>query len=64
MNMDAVVGPLGKIALFLIGLRGSYNRLGGSVTIECYEDDKLVDQASSKAIWEQMYFGKDRLRDN
>ena len=64
MNMDAVVGPLGKIALFLIGLRGSYNRLGGSVKIECYEDDKLVDQASSKAIWEQMYFGKDRLRDS
>ena len=24
--------------------------------IENYEDDKLVDQASSKAIWEQMYF--------
>ena len=63
MNMDSVVGPIGKMALYLLGLRGSYNRIGGDVTIKHYENGVLVDEASSKAIWEQMYFGKDRLRD-
>ena len=28
-----------------------------------FKNDVLVDEASSKAVWEQMYFGKDRLRD-
>jgi hypothetical protein len=36
---------------------GAYLRFSGSVTVERYEDDKLVEQATDPGIWELMYLG-------
>jgi hypothetical protein len=36
---------------------GAYLRFSGSVTVEKYEDGKLVEQASDPGIWELMYLG-------
>ncbi len=48
--------------IWLLGLRGSYHRMGGTATLEYYESGGLVERVEAPAIWEQMYFGKDRLR--
>ncbi len=48
--------------IWLMGLRGSYHRIGGEVTLQVYEGDKLVEKMTAPAIYEQMYFGKDRKR--
>ena len=48
--------------IWLMGLRGSYHRVCGTATLEYFKDGKLQESISSPAIWEQMYFGKDKLR--
>lgn len=45
----------------LMGLDASYNRIEGLATLERFEDDRLVEIVSAPAIWELMYFGKDRI---
>jgi hypothetical protein len=61
-GMKSEVTPLQNVALLLIGLRGSYHRVGGTATIECYEGERLLEKIQAPAIWEQMYFGKDKIR--
>jgi hypothetical protein len=38
-------------------LDGAYLRFSGSVTVEKYTDDQLVETASDNGIWELMYLG-------
>jgi len=49
--------------IWLMGLRGSYHRIGGTVTLEVYENGEPVEKVTAPAIYEQMYFGKDRIRE-
>ena len=48
--------------VWLLGLRGSYHRAGGTATLKYYENGELKETSQGAAIWEQMYFGKDKLR--
>ena len=61
-GMKDLAKGLQYILIKLIGLDGSYHRAGGVVTLEKYVDNELVEKITSQAIWEQMYFGKDKLR--
>lgn len=47
-------------ANLLLGLDPSYNRMAGTATLERFEGGQVVESVSAPAIWEQMYFGKDR----
>ena len=49
-----------KLVLKLIGFDGSYLRFTGDVTINVTEHDAQPDQRKNTAIWELMYFGKNR----
>lgn len=40
-------------------LSPSYIRMTGTVTVERFEGDKVVEKLSENGIWEQMYFGLD-----
>jgi hypothetical protein len=62
MGMETQVNALQYVALWLMGLRGAYHRMGGVVTLERFEGEKLKERVHAPAIWEQMYFGKDRIR--
>ena len=48
--------------VWAIGLRGAYHRVAGQATLEYYEKGELKERCEAPAMWEQMYFGKDRLR--
>lgn len=40
-------------------LAPSYIRMVGTVTLEKYENDIVVETVTSPGLWEQMYFGLD-----
>ncbi len=42
-----------------VGLSPSYIRMVGTVTLERFEGDTVVEKLSENGIWEQMYFGLD-----
>lgn len=46
-----------KLALKLAGLDPTYTRVIGTVTLERFEDDAIVEQIQAPGLWEQMYFG-------
>ena len=48
--------------LKLLKLDGSYQRVSGIATLDKYENGKHIEHAESPAMWEQMYFERDRLR--
>ena len=47
-------------ARVLMGLDPSYHRLSGSAVLERFEGDAVAETVTAPALWEQMYFGKDR----
>lgn len=47
-------------ARLLMGLDPSYNRMAGTATLERFEKGEIAERISAPAIWEQMYFGKNR----
>lgn len=59
--MMAKMSLLMRLGGKLMGLDASYNRIEGLATLERFEDDRLVEIVSAPAIWELMYFGKDRV---
>lgn len=61
-GMKDLTTKLQYALIMMLGLRGSYHRMGGNVVLEKFENNVLVETVSSKAIWEQMYFGKDVIR--
>lgn len=62
IGMDTQLhGPL-LAAGWLMGLRGSYHRMAGTATLERFENGEVVETVSNPALWELMYFGKDRPR--
>lgn len=62
MGMETQLTKWQYPIIWLMGLRGSYHRIGGEVTLGGYEGDNLVEELSAPAIYEQIYFGKDRKR--
>ena len=62
MGMETQLTKWQYPIIWLMGLRGSYHRIGGEVILEVYQGDTLVESLTAPAIYEQMYFGKDRLR--
>lgn len=59
-NMLEGQSPVMKFGARMMGLAPSYNRLTGTVLLERYENNAIVERISAPAIWELMYFGKDR----
>lgn len=48
-----------KLAFKLFQLDPSYARVTGTVMLEKIENDKIVEEITAPALWEQMYFGID-----
>ncbi len=53
---DTVTGVKHALAI-LARVDGAYLRFSGTVTVERYEDGRLVERASDPGIWELMYLG-------
>ncbi len=62
IGMETQVTKLQYAAVWLLGLRGSYHRMVGTVTLERYEGNEVIEKIKAPALWELMYFGKDRVR--
>ncbi len=62
MGMETQLTKWQYPLIWLMGLRGSYHRIGGQAELEVYKDGVLIDSGQAPAIYEQMYFGKDRIR--
>lgn len=60
MGMETQLTKFQYVLIWLIGLRGSYQRMVGTATLEKMEGDRVVEKITSLALWELMYFGKDR----
>ena len=61
-NMKDIVGSIPAVFCYLMGFRGSYHRMSGKVILEKLEDGNVVESVESFAMWEQMCFGKDRIK--
>ena len=60
--MTDIVGRPLAILFYLLRFRGSYHRMGGTVTLEKIENDMVVERIESNAMWEQMCFKPDRIK--
>ncbi len=58
-NASATAGPLMLWLVRQMKLAPSYLRLYGTVTLERFEGDTVVERLEEQGIWEQMYFGLD-----
>ena len=58
---DIVGKPLAAL-FWLLGFRGSYHRMGGTVVLEKFENDTVVENVEAPAMWEQMCFKPDRIK--
>ena len=62
MGMETQLTKLQYVFIWLIGLRGSYQRIIGNVTLEVFENEQVIETITAPALWELMYFGKNRRR--
>jgi hypothetical protein len=53
---DTVTG-LKHILARVAGVDGAYQRFSGTVSVQRFVGDKVVDEGSDPGIWELMYFG-------
>jgi len=60
--MTDIVGRPLAIMFYLLGFRGSYHRMSGTVLLEKFENGKLTERIDSAAMWEQMCFKPDRIK--
>ena len=58
---DIVCKPL-AVMFYLLGFRGSDHRMGGTVVLERFDGDQVVERIESPAMWEQMCFKPDRIK--
>ena len=59
-NAAASCPEILKSIVGLLGLDPSYIRMTGTATVKKYENNMVVEEVSSPAIWELMYFGKNQ----
>jgi hypothetical protein len=55
-----VVAHRSDILAKLLGFDGAYLRFTGDLRIDRLEDGQVVETAEDKALWEEMYFGRNR----
>jgi len=60
--MTDIVGRPLAILFYLLGFRGSYHRMGGTVLLEKLDGDRVVEKLEAPAMWEQMCFKPDRIK--
>ena len=61
-TMRDIVGKPMAVLCWLLGFRGSYHRMGGTVLLEKFENGQLTEQKEAPAMWEQMCFKPDRIK--
>lgn len=61
-NMTDIVGRPLAVMFYLLGFRGSYHRMGGTVVLEKFENEEIVERIEAPAMWEQMCFKPDRIK--
>ena len=59
--MRDIVGKPLAVVFYLLGFRGSYHRMGGTVILEKFEGSQIVEHLEAPAMWEQMCFKPDRI---
>ena len=59
---DIVGKPLAAL-FYLFGFRGSYHRMGGTAILEKIEGDEIIERIEAPAMWEQMCFRPDRIKE-
>ena len=60
--MRDIVGKVPAAMFYLLGFRGSYHRMSGSVILEKFEADQVAERLEAPAMWEQMCFKPDRIK--
>ena len=60
--MTDIVGRPLAVVFYLLGFRGSYHRMGGTVVLEKFENEEIVERIEAPAMWEQMCFKPDRVK--
>ena len=60
--MTDIVGRPLAVLFYLLGFRGSYHRMGGTVILEKFDGDKISERMEAPAMWEQMCFKPDRIK--
>ena len=60
--MTDIVGRPAAVLFYLLGFRGSYHRMGGTVILEKYDGEEIVERIEAPAMWEQMCFKPDRIK--
>ena len=60
--MTDIVGRVPAILFYLLGFRGSYHRMGGIAILEKIENDTVTERIEAPAMWEQMCFKPDRIK--
>lgn len=58
---DIVGRPLAAM-FYLLGFRGSYHRMSGTVVLERFENGEAAEREEAPAMWEQMCFKPDRIK--
>ena len=61
-TMRDIVGKPAAVLFWLLGFRGSYHRMGGTVVLEKFENGTVVETVEAPAMWEQMCFKPDRIK--
>ena len=61
-TMRDIVGKPLAVIFYILGFRGSYHRMSGTVVLERLENDEVVERIEAPAMWEQMCFKPDRIR--
>lgn len=61
--MKDIVGKPLAVMFYLFGFRGSYHRMGGTVRLEKFENGAVMENMEAPAMWEQMCFKPDRIRE-
>lgn len=60
--MRDIVGKPLAVMFYLLGFRGSYHRMSGTVVLEKFEGGEIVETIEAPAMWEQMCFKPDRIK--
>ena len=61
-TMRDIVGKPLAAMFYLVGFRGSYHRMSGTVILEKFENGQMTEKIQAPAMWEQMCFKPDRIR--
>lgn len=61
--MTDIVGRPLAIMFYLLGFRGSYHRMDGTAILEKFRGEEITERIEAPAMWEQMCFKPDRIKE-